>query len=152
MRLHFQPQQCARLRLCACSCACMQRGFFWNTTCRILKNGWGHWIDSSMNFMIFWLRPYDWPRVESFMENCNEAGRLLTDISSTVLSVFRCDFAFLKEVVSVRRSVHLVLFLNDEKRPFLCSDDDEILHGPRESQGQFKNDIKTSNNWWWTLK
>ena len=44
---------------------------------------------------------------------------------------------------SVRPSVGPVLFSNDEKRHFLCSNDDEIQHGPRESQGQFKNDIQT---------
>ena len=43
---------------------------------------------------------------------------------------------------SVRPSVCPVLFSNDEKRPFRCSDDDEIWHAPRDSQGQFKNDIK----------
>ena len=37
-----------------------------------------------------------------------------------------------------------MLFLNDEKRHFLCSDDDENWHGPRDSQGQFINDIKLS--------
>ena len=31
---------------------------------------------------------------------------------------------------------------NTEKRHFLCSDDDELSRGPRESQGQFKNYIK----------
>jgi len=43
---------------------------------------------------------------------------------------------------SVGPSVCPVLFSNDEKRPFRCSDDDEIWHAPRDSQGQFKNDIK----------
>ena len=37
---------------------------------------------------------------------------------------------------SVRWSVGPVLFSNDEKHHFLCSDDNEIRHGPRDSQGQ----------------
>ena len=45
---------------------------------------------------------------------------------------------------SVGPSVGPVLFSNDEKRHVPCSDVDEILHGPRESRGQFKNDIKMS--------
>ena len=45
---------------------------------------------------------------------------------------------------SFPQSVCPVLFSNDEKRHFLCSDDNEIWHGPRDSQGQFKKDIKMS--------
>ena len=43
---------------------------------------------------------------------------------------------------SVRPSVGSIIFSNNEKRHSLCSDDDEIRHGPRDSQGQFQNDIK----------
>ena len=43
---------------------------------------------------------------------------------------------------SVGPSVHPVSIWNDEKRHFLCSDDDDIRHWLRDSQGQLKNDIK----------
>ena len=43
---------------------------------------------------------------------------------------------------SARPSVRPVLFSNDEKRHFPCSDDDEISHGERQSRGQYKNEIK----------
>ena len=45
---------------------------------------------------------------------------------------------------SVCGSVCPMLFSNNKKRHFLCSDDDEIWHEPRDSQGQFMNDIKIS--------
>ena len=40
-----------------------------------------------------------------------------------------------------------MLFPNDEKRHFLCSDDDVIWHGPKDIQGEFINDIKMSVRW-----
>ena len=43
---------------------------------------------------------------------------------------------------SVGPSVCPVLFSNDEKRHFPCSNDDEISYGARESRGQYNNDIK----------
>ena len=39
------------------------------------------------------------------------------------------------------------VIFEQQKRHFLCSDDDEIWHGPRDSQGQFINDIKMSVHW-----
>ena len=46
--------------------------------------------------------------------------------------------------LSVCPSVRPLLFSNDEKRHFPFSDDNEIRQGPRESQGQLKNDIRMS--------
>ena len=43
---------------------------------------------------------------------------------------------------SVRPSVRPVLFSNYEKRHVPCSDDEDISHGLRESQAQFKYDIR----------